>query len=581
VKFWCLPFCFWTPANFEAQQSVFNTTPKCPAFKRTSVRAGQGRRAAVLLERSREQALHADAPLLEHQAAVELAKECLARGRARRAASLLEEAITAVERARSNIGVDAYKRSFIGDKNEAYGLLFEYHWQRRDLAEALTISERARSRALLDMMSSGPSRWTLRRPITSREHERALRERIDYLHTQVHHDGAHGLGEVLADAERGYERLVNETQASDPAYAATVSAGAAPAHEVLDYWDASGFWQDDLVAVSYYFARDRLRALVVRADGVSDARVDANRTDIARLLRAFRAEVELVARLGPTRGREITQSADSCLALLEQAYDLVWAPIEEAAKAAAHVLVVPDGPLHGLPFAALWDGCAYLAERHTVSYLPSLSTTPFCYGPDDKQFDTCALIVGETLQDDNEVAETELMHHLFGADAAVVRLGGENALDRLRTEAAGKGVVHLAGHGFFNAQRPMLSGIELSRAHRLFAWDLMMSGDIFQGSSLVSIASCKSGMAQAESGDELTGLVRALMCAGAKSTVLALWDVEEAATKLFFESLYASLRDTKCSRAQAVAAACAAVRQEADMQHPFFWAPFVLIGDHR
>jgi len=92
---------------------------------------------------------------------------------------------------------------------------------------------------------------------------------------------------------------------------------------------------------------------------------------------------------------------------------------------------------------------------------------------------------------------------------------------------------------------------------------------------LVTLSGCSTGLNVVSSGDEIVGLVRGLICAGAQSTLLTLWDVQDGSTSVFMKSFYQFLASGR-NKAEALRDAVLCLR--ASHPHPYYWAPFVLSG---
>ena len=92
---------------------------------------------------------------------------------------------------------------------------------------------------------------------------------------------------------------------------------------------------------------------------------------------------------------------------------------------------------------------------------------------------------------------------------------------------------------------------------------------------LIALSGCATGLNSVAAGDELLGLVRGLLYAGAQSLLLTLWDVHDKTTAEFMKSFYGHLRE--CGN-KAVALQKAMLRLRESQPHPYYWAPFLLVG---
>jgi len=139
-------------------------------------------------------------------------------------------------------------------------------------------------------------------------------------------------------------------------------------------------------------------------------------------------------------------------------------------------------------------------------------------------------------------------------------------------------VIHLSVHGKFNAAEPMLSYLSLARGGsddgRLTAAE--MFGLPLDKSRLVVLSACETGRAEATHGNEVLGMVRGLMYAGAGTLVLSYWEVDSEATALWMRTFY----DAALSRPmpEAARAALLKVKSNSAYGHPYYWAAFTMIG---
>jgi CHAT domain-containing protein len=158
--------------------------------------------------------------------------------------------------------------------------------------------------------------------------------------------------------------------------------------------------------------------------------------------------------------------------------------------------------------------------------------------------------------------------HLPGAEVLSDR---HATVEALHTQAPGRGVLHLACHGLFRADSPMFSSLKLHDGW-LTAADVM--GLNLEG-ALVTLSACESGRSDVYAGDELIGLTRGFLGAGAATLVASLWLVQDETTAWLMERWYEQLRNG-VGRAAALRNAQLALKER--FPHPYYWAPFVLIG---
>jgi CHAT domain-containing protein len=268
-----------------------------------------------------------------------------------------------------------------------------------------------------------------------------------------------------------------------------------------------------------------------------------------------------------THQNNIQVLTDQSLRLLYTHLVEPLAPLLEGKK----IHIVPHGVLHYVPFHALHDGQGYLIDRHEISYCPSASVLKLCVEKaQQKSGDGQVLVMGVP---DEAIPfihhEVDMVKSLW--PEAQVFLGSEATLEQLKQSAPGCQLLHLASHGVFRRDNPMFSALKLSDAWLNFydIFNLKLNAD------LVTLSACETGMNEVFPGDELFGLMRGFLYAGAPSLVVSLWVVHDRSTAEFMRWLYAGLRDGLSKRA-ALRQAQLALKQE--YQHPYYWAPFILMG---
>src|SRR5262249_47806687 len=153
----------------------------------------------------------------------------------------------------------------------------------------------------------------------------------------------------------------------------------------------------------------------------------------------------------------------------------------------------------------------------------------------------------------------------------VTVLEGEATRENVLNLAPAARFVHIATHGHFQRDNPMFSYLELADS-RLNFYNLV---DLNLKAELVTLSACQTGTNAVMPGDELHGLMRGFLCAGAPSMVISLWNASDAATADLMTRLYQNIHDGDSKRS-ALRKAQLAVR--ALYEHPYFWAPFVLMG---
>ena len=268
--------------------------------------------------------------------------------------------------------------------------------------------------------------------------------------------------------------------------------------------------------------------------------------------------------------------------MLGSLYDLLLRPLESGLTV-EKVVLIPYASLHGLPFHALFDGERHALDKWEFAYAPSAAVwhqgvrrgESARREPRDARTPASpareALIIGVPAPGIEKVAqEVDRLAELL-PDACVLR-GSRATLEAFRENAARSSILHLATHALYRSDNPLFSGLRFSDGW-LLARDLYtMSLDC----DLATLSACRTGMAFVEAGDELFGLQRGFLAAGARTVVASLWLADDEATAALMEQFYSGL-----DRGMSKAAALRAAQQRIAVcySHPYYWAAFVLIGE--
>jgi hypothetical protein len=284
------------------------------------------------------------------------------------------------------------------------------------------------------------------------------------------------------------------------------------------------------VLLEYFLSGDDILRFVADEHEVLGEILPQALPEVERLLRALRVNLDATL-LAPVASRE--PLVRQVRMLLGRLYRILLGGLE-GLDAYESLAVVPHGSLHYLPFQALFDGERYLLERLTISYAPSAALYEICCARRSHRGAALVLAHSNGGLLPSALAEAEAVAAVLGApvyaEAAATRA-------RIEVDGAQAGVVHIAAHGNFRADAPLFSAIELADG-------FMTTADVFGlhlPAALVVLSACETWRAIV-GGDELVGMARAFLYAGASTLLLSQWRVDDAATATIMERFYRKLR---------------------------------------
>jgi CHAT domain-containing protein len=146
-------------------------------------------------------------------------------------------------------------------------------------------------------------------------------------------------------------------------------------------------------------------------------------------------------------------------------------------------------------------------------------------------------------------------------------------------------VLHIATHGLLNAERPQFTGVVLSLVGNRSSDGFLRTDEVFNlhlGSPLVMLSACETGLGKERRGEGVMGLTRAFMYAGAPTVGVSLWSVADRSTADLMTDFYKKFFGAEdASPSAALREAQLAMIAGKKYSAPFYWAPFVLVGDWR
>ena len=493
-----------------------------------------------------------------------------------------DQAIVALERLRGRLMIE-HRADFLEDKEIVYEELVALYLEMDRPHDGLMYAERAKSRALLDLLAFRLNLGLEARAAADQslvDELVRLRVERDRLYrrwqgSEVTNErgvntidgGQHLAQQNVIDLEKRITQLWHRLLVRNADYARDAALWQVRTESPQPYLDK------ETLLVEYFIAHGRPVVFLVTRETVQARQLPVKLAQIQHLLQLFWLNLRAVPKSSAERLTHLTANAQGILTRL---YEHLILPLAGELAAYRKVIVVPHGPLHYLPFHALWDGEAALLSRYQISYLPSASFLRYCCEAPTAKSGFLAVGHSYGARLPYTVQEARMVAAL--ADGRLL-LEREATVAQVREAVSERRVLHLAAHGDFRPDNPLFSGLALDDG-----W--LTTLDIFNlrlQASLVTLSACQTGRSVVGGGDELLGLMRAFLSAGAASLVLSLWAVEDRSTSILMETFYRKLAvgQTKgvALRQAQLELSQYSQNENVQYQHPYFWAPFYLVGD--
>ena len=473
-----------------------------------------------------------------------------------------------LEQHQTRLQHDDLKVTFLQGRNQVYEALVRLNLETEDqsISTAFSWCERAKSRGLVELLAQ-------HLPSVQARAEDSLRRRIDRLREElnVHYMRArpdtrsrHAVPnfDAIVTKEQEIARALREAAIQDSEYVSLQQVNVAGLEEVQQ------FIPDRTTLIEYFITQQEMSAFVISRRAARAVR----RLAPAAYVRALHEKLSFQLD-NCLLGREFAkahskQILDVTTHYLQALHKTLVEPLL-AEISTPHIIIVPHGSLHHLPFHAFYDGSCYLGDRFEITYAPSASVLRYCMDKPDVA-DVRPLIVG--VADTNAPMvdfEVSALRNIFPEATVLV---GERA-DRAGFSRAAQhaSFVHVATHATYRRDNPMFSSFKLADGY-VTALDLFSMNC---QANLVALSGCQSGLGQITEGDDLLGLTRGLLYAGARSLLMSLWTVSDQSTVTLMKEFYKEWR-AGATRARALQKAMQTVRLT--YPNPFYWAPFVLVG---
>jgi CHAT domain-containing protein len=537
-------------------------------------------------------------------------------------------AVAVYDAVREGLEVDFLGSTFLADKYEAYPAIVRLLAEAGRAEEALAYAEKYKAKSILESLARSGNLLGDLLPEDLRRRWGEVENELEKIHTALASpEGSNPAASNVSLEERRTElelqkaELLAELRESHgDLYDLTLSS---PLEVEAIQSQALGPQQ---ALVEYVVGKDRSSVFVVTSEGLHYRNLPLGRDAIVEMMQGW----------SPVFGREDSTSrsaatrifspdlADFSIPPAQALYEGLLAPIEHWIEAGTELIIVPDDILFYVPFEALvvesrgqhryaFNDATFLLEKYSVSYasaasllvpgpreaqsaprmLLALGNPEFGEEPEDGReldvFDTAASYASTVFRGDrliplpNSEEEVRSIAEVVGGSSNQVLVGRDATEDAFKALAGDYRILHFATHFLTDDRQPLYSRLALATGRESQGDGSLQVYELFNTrlrADLVVLSACNTGLGRLQKGEGLMGASRAFLNAGVPSMVVSLWSVEDEATATIMERFYRHLKDGLNKRAalrQAKLDYLETAREE--KKDPFYWAPFILIGD--
>ncbi|MCP4350132.1 MAG: tetratricopeptide repeat protein [Desulfobacterales bacterium] len=466
--------------------------------------------------------------------------------------------------------------------------------------ESLLYAEKVKSRTLLEILTAKNTKGIEKNNREIFAKDRRFQQEIDMLKKRMSVLTELGLKaperekqraeQMLNTTLRNYEQFINEVKLQNTELASLITVAPLSAEKIQSLLDSS------VTILEYFTTKDDIFVWTITKNEIRVHELSIGNKTIHTMVNDLllpnisdtsrRPAPLILLSTGETQDKktdkqEKEKNRKRFLNAARNFYRSIIKPVENEIHT-ENLIIVPHGALHKVPFAALNDGKQYMADKYAISVVPSSAVIEYVVKKRNRN-------KGRLLAFANPVtdyvslgfAETEInnISGIFPEKETYFRSKATES--RAKGKSASPDIIHFACHGEFNDKQPMQSGLLLSKdmdndgrlqVHELFGLNL-------RNANLVVLSACDTALSRIYGGDDLVGLARGFIYAGTPSILATLWEVDDRSTSILMKKFYENWYRKGMSKPEALRKAQISIKSMPGYEHPFYWAPFVMIGD--
>jgi len=454
------------------------------------------------------------------------------------------------ERVRHHLLNESNKIAFSSSRTKLYSTIIHDLMLLKEFEVAFDYVEQAKARALIDLLASKEKTSGA----SALAQANNMAQQLDVLKNNVIEIAANSPKHTrnIQALESKLEKVLNET----PEVASLISVQTSTLSEIQSMLGVGE------ALVEYFYFNNDLYIYLIKPAYMTSYKVSAK--GLKQEVKKFRAAIEL-------EGNEWIKPSESL-------YLRLIAPLRAAINDVENLIIVPHGVMHYIPFNALQapDGNP-LIKHFTLRTLPSASVLAYSKIGEVESKGLLAFGNPDLKNKDYDLPgalqEVKSIGELWGNSKIITRKNATETL--LKNISSAYRFIHLATHGEFMTKTPMNSRMLLA-SDSANDGNLTVS-EIYElqlNAELVVLSACQTSLGDVTDGDDVIGLTRGFLYAGARSVIGSLWAVPDDSTQFLMVQLYKNYK--LMNGREALQKAQIATREK--YKHPYYWAAFQMTG---
>lgn len=487
-----------------------------------------------------------------------------------------------IESIRNGIGLEEHRASFMANAQNIYRDMINLQIELKNNEKAYEYYEKMKTRNLLDILEGAFLIFDDEMSKEEIEQERALENNLRVINKEISNyslkegntRSLDSLVTHLRTVRREFDQAKSNLIFNHPEMKDKIDEG-----EPINSKAALNLISKDIEAgLAYLVLEDEVICFVLRNKGRRDKYIKTYKIDIGK----DELEKKIISLL------KNWKTSDS-----KYLYNKLISPIVNELNGVTRLCLIPDKSLNSLPFHALLneESGKYLINDFSIFYVNSLSvlhklrlSSPkgkeklLAFGNPD--FGKKGLLTYKGILEPLPATEDEVLAigKIYN-ERAKVFIGVDALEENFKEHSLDYGIIHLASHGLLDELNPMYSSILLTADE--YSDGFLTAREILKyelDADLVVLSACETATGKLIEGEGLLGLSRAFFGATVQSIVASLWPVEDQSTRILMEYFYMNLNNGM-QIVEALRSAQISLMNDSKYKHPYFWAPFILLGD--